>query len=538
MSPSAIAALAFVLAGAFFALGKKNNRSGSEFALAGRTLSGPALFATLAASNLSAFTVFGVSGAAYRVGWAFFPVMAFGTGFMALSFAYLGVPLRRLSAKHGWVTPGDFIGQRLGSRPLGRLFSGLTLAYTVPYLAIQAGAGGRLLASATGMAPALGSAFLTGVVALYVLRGGMRAVARTDILQLATLIGLGLVAAMLIASAAGRSEALAAVASDLAAGARAGSDGSLPWIGLAGYYALWSLADPMFPHFIQRFYAARSDRALLAGMAAYPLVALVVFFPMTAIGVMGRTMAPGLVGAEADGIFTILAERVAGPMWGPVFAVAALAALMSTMDSQLLSCASIVSGDLLPAGRSTPRTTVIAGIGLAILAWIVSLRPPEAMLSFLNRAAFPGYATLAPVALAGIYVPGVGAGGAVVALAAGAALVAFEAAGAIRPAVPAVFLNLSVQVAILALAFGFNRIAKRSPSTLPERSILRWPWIAVFAGFVAAATDVWNFRSGTGYFAGLPAWLWYQAGVTIALGVGFALLARNVSGTRGRNVLG
>ncbi len=57
----------------------------AEYVLAGRALAGPALLATLAASNLSAFTIFGVSGASYRLGWAFFPVMAFGTAFMAFS---------------------------------------------------------------------------------------------------------------------------------------------------------------------------------------------------------------------------------------------------------------------------------------------------------------------------------------------------------------------------------------------------------------------------------------------------------------------
>ncbi|MFP4491525.1 MAG: hypothetical protein ACLFNZ_08615 [Spirochaetaceae bacterium] len=40
----------------------------------------------MAATNFSAFTFFGLSGAGYRTGYAFFPIMAYGTGFMALSF--------------------------------------------------------------------------------------------------------------------------------------------------------------------------------------------------------------------------------------------------------------------------------------------------------------------------------------------------------------------------------------------------------------------------------------------------------------------
>ncbi|MCA1949042.1 MAG: hypothetical protein LDL24_00580, partial [Treponema sp.] len=56
-----------------------------QFTLAGRSLGGLLLFATMAATNFSAFTVFGLSGAGYRIGWAYYPAMAFGTGFMALS---------------------------------------------------------------------------------------------------------------------------------------------------------------------------------------------------------------------------------------------------------------------------------------------------------------------------------------------------------------------------------------------------------------------------------------------------------------------
>ena len=49
--------------------------------LGGRSLTWPLLLATMAATNFSAFTVYGSSGAAYRVGLSFLPIMAFGTGF-------------------------------------------------------------------------------------------------------------------------------------------------------------------------------------------------------------------------------------------------------------------------------------------------------------------------------------------------------------------------------------------------------------------------------------------------------------------------
>jgi Na+/proline symporter len=463
--------------------------------------------------------------------------MAFGTSFMALSFAYVGLPLRRLAAEGSWVTPGDFIGDRYGSAALGRLFSALSLGYTVPYLAIQASSGGRLIAQATGLGVPLSSALLMAVVGFYVFRGGLKAVSRTDIAQLAALLGIGLAAAAIIVMAALRPETARLVAADRAAATRAGADGSLGWTSLAGYYLLWSLADPMFPHFMQRFFAAKSDSALLGSMAAYPFALLLVFLPMSAIGVLGRSLAPGLSAAQSDGIFTMLTRSLAGPALAPLFSIAALAALMSTMDSQILSCASMLSADLLPGKGDGARRTAAAGAALTAAAWIVSLRPPEAMLSFLNRAAFPGYASLAPVALAALYAPGVGAAGAASALLAGSALVLAQASGVLKPPIPAVFFNAAAQTAILAGAWVLRRYgpARRSggPVWRAVPAAIRPPfsrgWAFAFILLFVAGIDFWSFARvdrEAGALLGLPPWLWYQVAAVLALGAAFYAYAR------------
>jgi len=64
--------------------------SPASYFLADRRLGTVILLATMTAINFSAFTVFGTSGAGYRDGYGFFPIMAFGTGFMALSFWVVG----------------------------------------------------------------------------------------------------------------------------------------------------------------------------------------------------------------------------------------------------------------------------------------------------------------------------------------------------------------------------------------------------------------------------------------------------------------
>ena len=61
-------------------MGSSRLRRGDEsYYLAGRSLTGPILLVTMAATNFSAFTVYGSSGASYRIGLSFLPIMAFGT---------------------------------------------------------------------------------------------------------------------------------------------------------------------------------------------------------------------------------------------------------------------------------------------------------------------------------------------------------------------------------------------------------------------------------------------------------------------------
>ena len=70
---------------------RRTGDSGVDFFLAGRSLRPLLLFVTMAATNFSAFTIFGLSGSGYRNGYAFYPLMAFGTGFMALTLSLIHI---------------------------------------------------------------------------------------------------------------------------------------------------------------------------------------------------------------------------------------------------------------------------------------------------------------------------------------------------------------------------------------------------------------------------------------------------------------
>ncbi|MDD4904406.1 MAG: sodium:solute symporter family protein, partial [Candidatus Bipolaricaulis sp.] len=390
----------------------RRRRSPDDYFLASRTLPGWVLFLTMAATNFSAFTVFGFSGAGWRIGYAFYPIMAFGTGFMALAFVLIGHPVWRLGKAHGLVTPPELVYERTKSPGLRLVFFLVMAAFTLPYLAIQPMAAGYALQSLFGIPYYAGAAVVTGVILLYVLVGGFRGEVWTDVFQGAMMIvlmavGLAAVAAPFGGIAAANRTAAAELP---ALFSRPGLDGSFtPGIWF-GYMILWFLCDPMFPQLFQRFYAAKSPRGLSTSMALYPLVTGLLFLFPVAVGVIGRLSYPELpAGAASDGILPLLLHKHASPLVETLVLSAGLAALITTLDSQLLTLSSMFTRDIYAPVRAWLRTrqddrqasppsewvgrAFVVLLGLAGLA--LAYRPPATFLEITTEA-FTGLAVLFP----------------------------------------------------------------------------------------------------------------------------------------------
>ncbi len=535
MPISVIFIFVFLIANIFFAFIKKPQHNPDSFILAERSLGGFSLFFTLLASNLSAFTIFGVSGAGYRIGWAFFPVMAFGTGFMALSFVVFGIPLRRLSLASEWVTPAQCIQDRFQSKLLGKLYAVVLLVFTLPYLAVQIGSAGTLIASVSNLPAWLCSLILTTIIAFYIVRGGMRSVVRTDILQAFALYffaGLAFLIVTLFFSKSGAQTIHIITASGIAD--RNGINNSMPIVTLVSYYVLWFLADPMFPHMTQRFFAAKTDKAILTSMTMYPFASLVIFFMMTGLGVAGAILIPGLTRSASDTIFTKLSILTAGN-WAPIFSIAALAALMSTMDSQLLSCSSILVEDFMPGKKNSVLSIKVVTILFALVSWIISLKPPASLLSFLTGTAFAGYAILAPIMFAAIYVPHAGKLTALISLCTGTALVVLQALKLWTPPLPAVFFNAILQTSILGIGFIISQAASKVSNTFKLQSQTIVPYkneyitpvsVIVALTLLFMGIDFWNYGKTPILFLGIPTWVWYHCCITFLLGIACVIFSR------------
>jgi len=549
---------------------KRRSRGTSEdYFLASRSLSPLVLFLTMAATNFSAFTVFGFSGAGWESGYAYYPIMAFGTGFMALTFVLIGRPAWRLGKEHGLVTPPEMVFHLTGSTGLRILFFLVMAVFTVPYLAMQPMAAGYALQSLLGIPYFAGASLITAVMLLYTFLGGFRGVTWTDVLQGGMLITLLLVALASITSQfGGLAAANRAVASDFPElFARPGLGGIYtPGVWL-GYMLLWFLCDPMFPQLFQRFYAARNQRALTATMTIYPLLTGFLFLLPVTIGVIGRLSFPILAeGTRPDQILPLLLRTHAPPVVEALVLTAALAALMSTLDSQLLTLSSMFARDIWEPlserflGRSAPAdlrdhdgmtrepraatststaSDVSPWVGkafvatLALIGLAIAWQPPETF-RVLATKTFTGLAVLFPTAIAVLYWKRTSARAAIASILVGEGLVVAYHFG-LLPTFGTLHVVPVVVATTLVLVVGSlipRRRSDRESVWMPRSTSkqARIGWALAFAMLFVASNDFWAWGDNRLWLLGFPWWVWMSAGLCALTSGAFWLFGRRLDG--------
>ncbi len=348
--------------------------------LAGRDLGVFVLFLTLYATTYSGNSLLGYPGEAYRRGFSF--VMA--TGFMMsiiVCFHILGPRLRPVAVRRRFVTPGDWVRHRFGGERLGpALVIAVSILMSIAlgnFLFAQLKAMGEMAEQVTGgvLPYEAGVIGLALMILFYETLGGMRAVAWTDAAQgILMLFGLGAMLLWLLDSSGGVEELsrqimAARPTAALVPDARECAN----WLSTI---ILLGLASVVYPQAIQRIYAARDGLALKRSFALMSWMPLTTTAVVTLIGLAAIPRFADLGHIEADRVMPLLlgAWSEAGTLAAAaavLVLIGALAAIMSTADSVLLSLGSIAVRDLVPGERSPEQETRlgkrIAAGALAVL---------------------------------------------------------------------------------------------------------------------------------------------------------------------------
>ncbi|ELY65977.1 sodium:solute symporter family protein [Natronococcus jeotgali] len=389
---------------------RTTDRTAEDFYLASRSVGTVVLLFTTFATLLSAFTFFAGPNIAYREGPEWVLVMGLMDGIVfAILWYVVGYKQWLLGRRYEYVTLGEMLGDRFGSRRLRGLVAGISLLWLFPYVMLQqVGAGTALQALTDGAVPyAVGAGLITAFMILYVVVAGFRGIAWTDTLQGAfMLVTTWIALAWVLAAVGGPGAATAALEAEAADHLALGGDFyTVQWMLSTAITIGFGVA--MFPQVNQRFFAAGSEAVLKRSFALWPLLCVLLFVPSFLLGAWARGLDVAI--AEGENVLpAVLAEYT--PVWFAALVIAgAMAAMMSSSDSMLLSGSSYFTRDLyrpfVEGSVSERREDLLARLGVvgfATAAFVGSLVQPATLFE-LGDAAFSGFAQLALPVLVALY---------------------------------------------------------------------------------------------------------------------------------------
>ena len=368
------------------------------------------LFSAVFGANISAVTLAGVPGGAYHVGWVMWPYFATSWAWATpLLFYTVGSRSWVLGRKFGHMTVAEVVGGRWKSPTLAVVISLMLIFYTVPYLMTGLLGAGRTLEALTEGFVSLnvGMVIVAAAVLVYLLLGGMRGAAWVNTFQTGIFI-VGAVAIFVVIAAAlgGPAEATRRVMEDYP---ELISRSRMPWQQFFSYGIIVALSPIVFPQLFMRLLTGRDPKTLKQTMCIYPVPAFLMMALMATVGMWGRTAIPGLEGAESDAILPLLLIEFT-PIWMMgLLGAAAFAAMMSTMDSQLLSVTTMITRDFLSRSRlkqasdaTMVRISRVLVLVLTLVALILGFLNPIGIIKIIEFA-LSGFACMLAPVLAALY---------------------------------------------------------------------------------------------------------------------------------------
>lgn len=400
----------FLYFGLMIAIGfyaaKKSTATSEEYMLGGRNLPPAVAALSAGASDMSGWLLLGLPGALFAAGlieaW-----IGIGLFIGALvNWIVVAPRLREQTERYdNALTVPQFLANRFPSKAMAlrTISTVIIVLFFVVYTASGLVAGGKLFSSAFGdlvnlsmMSDyALGVWFTMAIVLTYTVIGGFLAVSLTDFVQ-GCIMMLALVIMPIVVLTTGRGDGIGAASERLSA---MDPDFLSLFHGLTFFGFLsaitWGLGYFGQPHIIVRFMAIRSlaevPKARNIGMGWMAVSVL----GAVGLGIFGRAYAErnGLAIGDPETIFIVLSDLLFHPLVTGFLYAALLAAIMSTISSQLLVSSSSLTEDfyrrfLHKKASDAQLVTVgrVSVLAVGIAAAFMARDPNAEVLSLVSNA--------------------------------------------------------------------------------------------------------------------------------------------------------
>lgn len=377
-----------VMLGVGFYAYRTNEESASGYLLGGRKLSAPVTALSAGASDMSGWMLMGVPGAMYVSGASSLWIV-FGLCLGAWLNYLLVAPRLRVFTEvaDDAITLPDFFENRfLDNTHLLRIVASVVIiVFFTVYTSSGVVAGGKLFESSFGLGYYWGVLLTAGVVVAYTMVGGFMAVSLTDFIQGCIMfVALILVPTVVMFELGGISATLNALSDidsnllELFIDAQTGKT-----LGIVAIISLmsWGLGYFGQPHIIVRFMAIGSIKQIPTARRIGMTWMIVALFGAAMTGMFGLAYMSSSSASidDSETIFIVLSQLLFHPLIGGFLLAAILAAIMSTISSQLLVTSSSLTRDIYVSflhkdasekvqvfvGRLAVLIVALAAVGLA-----------------------------------------------------------------------------------------------------------------------------------------------------------------------------
>ena len=352
---------------------KQSTSDVSGYMLGGRNLSPSVAALSAGASDMSGWILMGLPGAMFVTGlsstWIAFGLIAGAW----LNYFLVAPRLRVYTEKaNDSITIPDYFSNRFNDESnLLRVVSAVVIiVFFTLYTSSGVVAGGKLFESSFGLSYEMGLYITTGVVVLYTLFGGFLAVSLTDFVQ-----GCIMFIALILVPAV----AYSLLEQPLQSTLNSANPDMLSWIGAGSALGIisamaWGLGYFGQPHIIVRFMSVRSVKDMPTARRIGMSWMIVAAIGAVGTGIFGAayTYENNIVVDDPETIFLILSELLFHPLIAGFLLAAILAAIMSTISSQLLVSSSSLTEDFyktfLRKEASDAELVLVGRISVSIVA--------------------------------------------------------------------------------------------------------------------------------------------------------------------------
>ena len=414
---------------------KKSTSDVAGYMLGGRNLSPSVTALSAGASDMSGWMLMGLPGAMYLTGLSSVWI-AIGLVIGAY-FNYLIVAPRLRTyteVANDSITLPDFFENRFNDKShLLRIVSSLVIIiFFTLYTSSGIVAGGKLFETSFGLNYEAGLYITAGVVVVYTLFGGFLAVSLTDFVQGCIMfLALILVPVVVLSDIGGISEMHNSVQSinpELL-----NMFGGVTALGILSAMA-WGLGYFGQPHIIVRFMAIRSveDLPTARRIGMSWMIVSIIGAMATGFAGIAYVAKTGVKLDDAETIFILLSQILFHPFVAGFLLAAILAAIMSTISSQLLVTSSSLTGDFYQTFlNKTASEKQLVAVGrmsvflVALVAIFLAYDRNSSILSLVSNAWAGFGAAFGPVIILSLYWQKMTRNGALAGMLMGAATVLF-----------------------------------------------------------------------------------------------------------------